>query len=79
MYLDPEGVGYLATIDCTPTLHSSPIPTKVRVYRSADLKNWREMPVDYRTVAHRATLAAADSSHIWLATNTGMILKLETN
>lgn len=79
MYLAPEGVGYLATIDCTPTLHSSPIPTKVRVYRSADLENWHEMPVDYRTVAHRATLAAADSSHIWMATNTGMILKLETD
>jgi hypothetical protein len=35
------------------------------------------MDVDYRAVAQRATFAAADAEHIWLATDAGMILALE--
>jgi hypothetical protein len=32
--------------------------------------------VDYRAFAARAILAVADAAHIWVATDTGMILKL---
>jgi hypothetical protein len=46
------------------------------MYESADLKVWREMDIDYRAVAQRAMLAAIDAKHIWVATDTGMILSL---
>jgi len=45
--------------------------------KSSNLKVWEEMPVDYRAVAQRATLAAPDEHHLWVATDTGMILALE--
>jgi len=77
MYLDRSGGGYLAAIECGGMLHRSPIPGRLRILRSADLTSWQEMRVDYRAVAHRAILAAADSAHIWVATDTGMILRLE--
>jgi hypothetical protein len=35
------------------------------------------MAVDYRAVAHRATLSGADEQNLWLATDNGMILKLK--
>jgi hypothetical protein len=34
------------------------------------------MPVDDRAVAHSAIIAGPDESHVWVATDTGMILKL---
>jgi hypothetical protein len=34
------------------------------------------MDVDYRAVARRARLAASDPGNVWVATDTGMILKL---
>jgi len=37
---------------------------------------WREMDIDYRAVAQRAMLAVIDPQHIWVATDTGMILSL---
>jgi hypothetical protein len=41
------------------------------------MTNWSEMAVDYRAVGRRATLSAADEQNIWLATDSGMILKLK--
>jgi len=43
---------------------------------SRDLKNWSEMPVDYRAVAQSLVLAGPDPDHLWAATDTGMILHL---
>jgi hypothetical protein len=40
------------------------------------LKVWREMDVDYRAIAQRAIIAAPDPRHMWVATDTGAILKL---
>jgi hypothetical protein len=77
MLLDKTGAGYLAAIECTAALHRSPIPGKLHIFHSNSLKQWRETPVDYRAVAHRAMLAAADATHVWVATDTGMILKLQ--
>ena len=34
------------------------------------------MAVDYRAVAHSAIIAGPDENHVWIATDTGMILKL---
>jgi hypothetical protein len=54
----------------------SPIPGKLRVLTSSDLEKWTEMPVDYRAVAHAALITGPDEKHLWIATDTGMILKL---
>lgn len=70
------GIGYLAAVEPVGTLQTSPIPGRLVMLRSDDLLNWVEMEVDYRAVARRAVLAAADAGHIWVATDTGMILKL---
>jgi hypothetical protein len=37
---------------------------------------WSEMAVDYRAVAGRAILAG-NGDNLWMATDAGMILKLE--
>jgi hypothetical protein len=34
------------------------------------------MPVDYRAEATATILAASDDKHLWMATDTGMILAL---
>jgi hypothetical protein len=41
------------------------------------MSSWSEMAVDYRAVARRAILAGADEQNLWLATDSGMILKLK--
>ena len=51
------------------------IPGRVQVLKSKDLSAWTEMEVDYRAVAQRAVIAAPDSRHMWVATDTGAILK----
>ena len=53
-----------------------PIPGKLKVLTSDDLTNWTEMMVDYRAVAHAALITGPDDKHVWIATDTGMILKL---
>ncbi len=60
------------------TMYRSPIPGKLKVLTSDDLENWQEMKVDYRAVAHSAMIAGPDEQHLWIATDTGMILKLTT-
>jgi hypothetical protein len=70
--------GLLAGYETEGTIYHSPIPGKLKVLISDDLENWREMAVDYRAVAHRALIAGPDEKHLWIATDTGMILKLVT-
>jgi hypothetical protein len=72
----PDGSAILASIEPPGSSNQVPIPAKVKMYESADLKVWREMDIDYRAVAQRAMLAAIDPQHIWVATDTGMILSL---
>jgi hypothetical protein len=74
--LPPTGPAYLAGIEKLDRLNDSPVPGKVKVLRSEDLDNWSEMDVDYRATAHRVMLSAIDEKNIWLATDTGIILKL---
>ncbi len=57
-------------------IYNSPIPGKLKVLTSKDMENWNEMTVDYRAVAHSAMIAGPDEDHLWIATDTGMILKL---
>jgi photosystem II stability/assembly factor-like uncharacterized protein len=76
-WVTPKGVGYLAGVELLGQLRGAFVPGKLKMLRSPDLTNWTEMPVDYRATATRAVLSAVDDGNIWVATDTGMILKLE--
>jgi hypothetical protein len=52
-----------------------PVPGPVRIASSKNRKDWVDIPVDYRAVATRVSLAKAGSK-IWAVTDTGMILGL---
>jgi hypothetical protein len=73
----PDGEAILASVEPPGSSNQVPIPGKLKMLRSANLKVWEEMDVDYRAVAQRATLAAPDAQHLWVATDTGMILTLD--
>jgi hypothetical protein len=64
--VEPQGVGVRL-----------PIPGKVRILRSLDLKLWTEDPADYRALANRVMLAKGPGDQLIAATDTGMILRLE--
>ena len=72
----PSGTGYLAGVEVVGKLQHSPIPRKLKILRSENLTDWQEMDVDYRATAVRAMLRAAADGSLWVATDTGMILKL---
>lgn len=71
-----ENAGYLTGIHATGKLRQSPVPGRLFVLTSKDFVKWVPMEVDYRAYARRAILAAVDERNIWIATDTGMILKL---
>lgn len=73
----PDGSTLLAAVQPPGATNQVPIPGKLRMLRSDDLKSWQEIPADYKAVAQRAMLAAGDSDHVWVATDTGMILVLQ--
>jgi len=72
-----DGSTLLAAVEPPGTTNQVPVPGKLKMLRSTDLKTWEEMDVDYRADAERATIAAPDARHAWVATDTGMILALE--
>ena len=72
-----DKLAYLAGQEVPGQFHQSPIPSRLKMYKSTDLQNWKEMEVDYRATAALALLSAPDAQNIWVATDTGMILKLE--
>ncbi len=74
-----NGVSYLAGFIPPGKLFNSPVPGRLVVLRSRDLRDWKEMDVDYRAYAHNAIFAAPGQRDLWLATDTGMILKLVDN
>lgn len=53
----------------------TPVPGKLRVMRSNDLSRWSAVDVDYRAVARRVSASVAPDDVVWLATDTGMILR----
>lgn len=73
----PDGGGLIAAVEPPGSSNQVPIPGKLKMLRSSNLKVWEEMPVDYRAVAQHATLASPDAEHLWVATDTGMILVLD--
>jgi hypothetical protein len=68
---------FVAGVATPPGLQQPLAPARVRVFSSTDYAQWTEMGVDYRAVARQVTLAGPDAEHLWLATDTGMILRLE--
>lgn len=72
----PDGEVLLAAVELPGKSSQVPIPGKLKMLRSRGAETWLEIPADYRAVATRPILAAADGSHVWVATDTGMILKL---
>ena len=72
----PSGTGYLAGVEVTGKLQHSPIPLALKILKSENLTDWHEMSVDYRATAVRTMLRAAGDGSLWVATDTGMILKL---
>jgi len=77
MAITPGGTVYLAAIEPATVLRDAPIPGKLKVLRSEDLREWVEMDIDYRADANRAVISAVDENNIWIATDLGMVLKLE--
>lgn len=71
-----NGSAVLAAIEPPGNSTQVPIPGKLKMLESDNLKVWKEMDVDYRAVAQRVVIAAPDPQNIWVATDTGEILKL---
>jgi len=72
----PDGRAFLAAVEPPGRLRSAPIPGKVKMLSTTNLKDWVEIPVDYRAVAQSLVLAGPYADHLWAATDTGMILRL---
>lgn len=70
-----NGEGLVAAIEPPGATPQVPIPGKLKMLESNNLKVWQEMPVDYHAVAQRAMIAAPDAANLWVATDTGAILK----
>jgi photosystem II stability/assembly factor-like uncharacterized protein len=71
-----DGGAVLVTVEPPGNSTQVPIPGKLKIFKSGNMKLWREMEVDYRAVAQRAVIAAPDAAHMWVATDTGAILTL---
>ncbi len=75
IWLDAGGTAYLAGVKTSGQVRGL-IPGKVQVLVSRDWTTWKQMPVDYRADATNVILAGAGKD-LWMATDQGMILKLE--
>jgi hypothetical protein len=80
--LTQGGTSYMAGSETTAVVRDNPIAGKLKIIRTTDNGHFEDMTVDYRAHAHRAFLAAAPAAglepEIWVATDTGTILKLVT-
>lgn len=71
-----DGTVYVGGIEVAGSLGSLPIPGKVKIHRSRDLKSWEEMEVDYRASGSRVVFAESPAGDLRIATDAGMILRL---
>jgi hypothetical protein len=71
-----NGPAFLAAVAVPGTVLRAPIPGRLHILRSDDMRAWNDMEVDYRANARRAVMAAVDARNAWVATDSGMILKL---
>jgi hypothetical protein len=71
-----DGEVFLAAVEPPGPMPQVPVPGKLKIMRSRSLETWLETGVDYRAIARSAFLAASSPAHVWVATDTGMILEL---
>jgi hypothetical protein len=76
LLLFPGPQVFLAAVEPTGKLNTTPIPGKVKMLSSTDYQKWVETPVDYKASARNVVLAGPDPKHLWAGTDTGMILHL---
>jgi photosystem II stability/assembly factor-like uncharacterized protein len=74
---DPTGRVWLTAVEPPGRMAQLPVPGKLHVLVSEDGKTWKETPVDYRATARRAVLGIAGPDDLWLATDSGMLLRYE--
>jgi photosystem II stability/assembly factor-like uncharacterized protein len=74
IWVTPGGSMYLAGVQVTGQARGV-APSKVQVLQNREGSVWAEMAVDYKAVANKVLLAIVDDTHMWLATDNGMILK----
>jgi hypothetical protein len=79
IWITPSGTGYASGGEVLGQLRTLPIPGKLKVLRATgpDYVDWKDMDVDYRAEASRTVMAGSGERDLWIATDTGMILKLE--
>jgi hypothetical protein len=77
-WITQDGTVYLAGVQAVGQIRGI-VPSKVMVLKSQDpeLSAWTEMPVDYRATANDVIFASPDPKNLWIATDGGMILKLQ--
>lgn len=75
MAILPDGEVVIAAVEKMGKSNEIPIPGKLSIMHSTSLSTWLSENLDYRAVARKPILAAADANNVWLATDTGMILK----
>ena len=71
----PGGEVVVAAIEMAGTFNQVPIPGKLRMMTTTSMSTWLTEKSDYRAEARIPMLAAADANNVWVATDTGMILK----
>jgi hypothetical protein len=67
---------FIAGVEPPGKLNTVPIPGKVKILTSTNWADWTEMAVDYKANARSVMIAGPDAEHLWVATDTGMILRL---
>jgi hypothetical protein len=67
---------YLAGVEPTGKMNTAALPGKVKILESNDFSTWTEMAVDYKAEGRSVVMAGPDHDHVWVATDTGMILHL---
>ena len=75
MLILPNGEVVVAAVERLGKSNELPIPGKLSILHSTSLSTWLDEKIDYRAVARKPILAGADANNVWLATDTGMILK----
>ena len=77
IWLSSDGTAWLAGV-VVPGEIRSVVPGKVQVLKSrgTDFTVWSSQDADYRAQANRVVMAGADDRNLWVATDSGMILKL---
>lgn len=71
----PNGEFVVAAIELMGQANDVPIPGKLKMSSSPNQSGWVEEKTDYRAAARRPLIAAGDANNVWVATDTGMILK----